>query len=77
MYDTPALSDESTLERTIDCLIEYLLLEISGYFISRLRPGRQVVFQNLFPLKTMLEFLAHAVERRFSVITAIYLPVSD
>jgi putative transposase len=45
------------------------------YFVSRPKPGRQVVYQNLFPLKTMLEFLAHAVERRFPVITAIYLPL--
>jgi putative transposase len=45
------------------------------YFVSRSKPGGQVVYQNLFPLKTMLEFLAHAVERRFPPITAIYLPV--
>jgi putative transposase len=47
------------------------------HFMSRLNRGRQVVFQNLFPLKTMLEFLCHAVERRFPVITAIYLPPLD
>jgi putative transposase len=46
------------------------------YFVSRPRPSRQVVLQNLFPFKTMLNFLAHAVERRFPLITAIYLPVS-
>jgi putative transposase len=44
------------------------------YFVSRSRPGGQVVYQPLFPLKLMLEFLAHAVERRFPAITAIYLP---
>lgn len=44
------------------------------YFVSRPRPGGQVVYQQLFPLKLMLEFLAHAVERRFPAITAIYLP---
>ena len=47
------------------------------HFISRLNRGRQVVFQNLFPLKTMLEFLCHAIEQRFPVITAIYLPPLD
>jgi hypothetical protein len=46
------------------------------YFVSRPRPGGQVVYHNLFPLKTMLEFLAHAVERRFPAITAIYLTAS-
>ncbi|KAM3092881.1 hypothetical protein ACKFKG_21055 [Phormidesmis sp. 146-35] len=45
-------------------------------FISHARLGGQRVFQTLFPLKTMLNFLAHAVERRFPLITAIYLPVS-
>lgn len=46
------------------------------YFVSRPRPGGRVVFQDLFPLKTMLDFLAHAVERRFPLITAVYLPLS-
>lgn len=45
------------------------------YFVSCPRPGGQVVFRNLFPFKTMLNFLTHAVERRFPLITAIYLPV--
>ncbi|KAM3109663.1 transposase [Phormidesmis sp. 146-33] len=46
------------------------------YFVSRPRPGGQVVLKALFPFKTMLDFLTHAVERRFPLITAIYLPVS-
>jgi putative transposase len=45
------------------------------YFVSRSRPGGRSVYQSLFPLKTMLDFLTHAVERRFPAITAIYLPV--
>lgn len=47
------------------------------YFVSRPRPGGQAVYQSLFPLKTMLEFLTHAVERRFPAITAIYLPLPN
>ena len=46
------------------------------YFVSRPRPGGQMVLKALFPFKTMLDFLAHAVERRFPLITAIYLPLS-
>jgi hypothetical protein len=46
------------------------------YFVSRPRPGGQLVYQELFRLKTMLEFLSHAVERHFPAITAIYLPAS-
>jgi hypothetical protein len=46
-------------------------------FIRRSKRGREVVYQKLFPLKTMLQFLASAVERRFPPITAIYLPPLD
>jgi hypothetical protein len=44
------------------------------FFVRPSRRGGQLVFQRLFPLKLMLEFIAHAVERRFPVVTAIYLP---
>lgn len=43
-------------------------------FVSRPRPGGRVIYQQLFPLKTMLEFLDHAVERLFPPVTAIFLP---
>jgi hypothetical protein len=36
-----------------------------------------LVFHALFPLNIMLQFLSTAVERRFSVVTAIYLPALD
>ena len=45
------------------------------HFISRSRQGGQLVFHALFPLNIMLQFLSTAVERRFPVVTAIYLPV--
>jgi hypothetical protein len=51
-----------------------LWIYLLWYFVSRPRPGGRVVYQQLFPLKMMLEFLAHAVERRFPPITAIFLP---
>lgn len=41
----------------------------------RHRGGRRV-YQERFPLKTMLEFLCHAVERRFPLIQAIFLPAT-
>jgi putative transposase len=47
------------------------------HFISRSRQGGQLVFHALFPLNIMLQFLSTAVERRFPVVTAIYLPVLD
>lgn len=46
------------------------------YFVSHSKRGGRVVYRQLFPLKTMLEFLSHAVEQRFPVIRAIYLPTS-
>lgn len=51
-----------------------LWIYLLWYFVSRPKPGGQLVYQHLFPLKLMLEFLAHAVERRFPAITAVFLP---
>jgi putative transposase len=39
-----------------------LWLYLLWYFVSRPRPCRQVVLTALFPFKTMLNFLVHAVE---------------
>lgn len=47
------------------------------HFISRSRRGGQLVYHALFPLNIMLQFLSTAVERRFPVVTAIYLPILD
>jgi Transposase DDE domain len=44
------------------------------YYVSRTQRGGRVVYPKVFSLKTMLEFLCHAVERHFPVCTAIYLP---
>jgi putative transposase len=46
------------------------------YFVSVSRRGGRIVYQAFFDLKTMLEFLSHAVERHFPVVTAVYLPPS-
>jgi len=43
-------------------------------FVSHSRRGGRIVYRQLFGLKTMLEFLSHAVERHFPLVTAIYLP---
>jgi hypothetical protein len=44
--------------------------------LSIRRRGGRRVYQERFPLKTMLEFLCHAVERRFPLIQAIFLPAT-
>lgn len=44
--------------------------------LSRSRRGGRQVYQKHFPLKTLLEFLSHAIERRFPLIQAVFLPNS-
>jgi Transposase DDE domain len=58
-------------------LLVNLWVYLLWHFISRSRRGGQLVYHVLFPLKIMLQFLSTAVERRFPVVTAIYLPVVD
>ncbi|MEM7769240.1 MAG: transposase [Cyanobacteria bacterium P01_A01_bin.37] len=58
--------------------ISFVLVNLWVYLlwtcISLRRQGGRLVCRHLFTLKTMLEFLAHAVERQFPIITAIILP---
>ncbi|MCG8366118.1 MAG: transposase [Pseudanabaenales cyanobacterium] len=46
-------------------------------FVSITRQGGRRVYQQRFRLKTMLEFLSHAIERHFPVIHEVYLPSSQ
>lgn len=45
-------------------------------YVSQSQRGGRRVYRELFPLKTMLEFLSHAIERRFPLIQAVFLPNS-
>ncbi len=58
--------------------ISFVLVNLWIYLlwtcISLRRRGGRLVVRHLFPLKTMLVFLAHTVERRFPLITTIVLP---
>jgi putative transposase len=69
---------KNPLLRLLFVALAFLLVNLWVYllwqFVSRSRPGGRVVYHTLFPLKTMLEFLPHAVERRFPPVTAIFLP---
>jgi putative transposase len=69
---------KNPVTRLLFVALAFILVNLWVYllwhFVSRPRRGGQVVYQELFRLKTMLEFLSHAVERRFPLITAIYLP---
>jgi putative transposase len=55
-------------------LLVNLWVYLLWHFVSQTQRGGRVVYRALFSLKTMLEFLGHAVERHFPPITAIYLP---
>lgn len=55
-------------------LLVNLWVYLLWHFVSQIQRGGRVVHRALFSLKTMLEFLCHAIERHFPPITAIYLP---
>ncbi len=42
--------------------------------VSKPRNGGRQLFRSLFPLRTMLQFLRQAIERKLGTITEIYLP---
>nr|WP_246605500.1 hypothetical protein [Sphaerospermopsis torques-reginae] len=42
--------------------------------ISQKRKGSQLIYRTLFTLKQMLAFLSQAIERKYQVVDAIYLP---
>jgi Transposase DDE domain len=67
--------------RLLFVAIAFILLNLWIYllwhFVSRPRPGGRQVLRAIFPLKSMLEFIAHAVERHFPVVSAIYLPAKS
>jgi putative transposase len=55
-------------------ILTNLWVYLLWFFVSQTQRGGRVIYRELLRLKTMLDFLAHAVERHFSPITAIYLP---
>lgn len=59
--------------------IAFLLVNLWTFLIwtyfSLPRPGGRRLFPELFPLRTMLQFLAQAIERLLVLITQIYLPI--
>jgi hypothetical protein len=71
-------SSKNPVTRLLFVALAFILVNLWVYllwfFVSRTQQGGRVVYRSLFPLKTMLEFLSHAVERRFPVLTAVYLP---
>lgn len=60
--------------------IAFLLVNLWVYLLWHVlrgkRRGGRVIYTKLFGLKTMLEFLSHAIERLFPPISAIFLPTN-
>jgi putative transposase len=71
-------TSKNPVTRLLFVALAFILVNLWVYllwfFVSRTQRGGRVVYRELFSLKTLLEFLSHAVERHFPVITAIYLP---
>ncbi len=69
------------ITRLLFVALGFILVNLWVYllwqFVSRTQPGGRVVYRELFPLKTMLEFLADAVKQRFPLKKAIYLPALE
>ena len=59
--------------------IAFLLVNLWTFmlwaYVSLPRPGGRRLFPALFPLRTMLQFLAQAIERNLGLITQICLPI--
>ena len=60
--------------------IAFLLVNLWTFmiwtYVSLPRSGARRLFPELFPLRTMLQFLAQAIERNLGLITQIHLPFS-
>ena len=64
--------------RLLDVGISFVIVNIWIYIlwnkISKLRRGGRLVYHHLFPLKQMLAFLSHAVNRIYEVRVLVYIP---
>lgn len=71
-------TSKNPVTRLLFVALAFILVNLWVYllwfFVSQTQRGGRVVYRELFSLKTMLEFLSQAVERRFPPTTAIYLP---
>jgi hypothetical protein len=71
-------TSKNPVTRLLFVALAFILVNLWVYllwcFVSRSQRGGRVVYQDRFSLKTMMEFLCHAVERHFPPITAVFLP---
>lgn len=71
---------KNPVTRLLFVALAFILVNLWVYllwcFVSRMQRGGRVVYRELFPLKTMLEFLKQAVERHFPATTSVYLPAT-
>lgn len=71
---------KNPVTRLLFVALAFILVNLWVYllwcYVSQSQRGGRVVYRELFPLKTMLEFLKQAVEGHFPVVTSVYLPAS-
>lgn len=74
-------TSKNPVTRFLFVALAFLLVNLWVYLlwccVSRRERGRQIVYREFLSLKTMLELLSSAVERRFPVITSIYFPALE
>jgi hypothetical protein len=67
--------------RLLFVALSFVLVNLWVYllwkFVYLPRHGARQVYQSLLPLKTMLHFLSHAIERFFPPITSVFLPALE
>jgi putative transposase len=73
-------SSKNPVVRLLFVALAFILVNIWIYLlwfsVSQSRRGGRFVYHKRFPLKTLLEFLAQAIERRFPTKTKLFLPAS-
>jgi putative transposase len=66
--------------RLLYVALAFILVNLWVYLlwqtVSVTRRGGRRVFQERFPLKTMLSFIRQGVERHFPLVPAVYLPMT-
>jgi putative transposase len=73
-------SSKNPVVRLLFVALAFILVNIWIYLlwfsVSQSRRGGRFVYHKRFPLKTLLEFLGQAIERRFPTKTKLFLPAS-
>lgn len=72
---------KNPVTRLLFVALSFILVNLWVYLLWRFvclpRQGARQIFYSVFPLRTMLHFLSHAIERLFPPITSVFLPAPE